>query len=62
MSETFSIIAIMLVLKLINDTRTLIFGDGVFDLKGVTQSGVTFKCYCQFTELAMSFNGFFNLV
>lgn len=49
-------------LIIINDTRSKIFGNAIFERKGVTLRGLIFKCLLQFTTIKDVFlKNFFNL-
>ena len=63
-SHTFTVIVLTAesILKFINDTRSKIIRNPIFEMKVVTESGLIFEHYLQFTTIKDVFNDFFNLV
>ena len=57
MSNTFTIIGLIAesTLKLTNDTRSKIFGNPIFEMKAVTQSGVFLNAICNLQQLLRIF-------
>ena len=50
------------ILKLINNTRTKIFGNLIFEMKVVPYYGLFLNTICILRKLRMCFNDFFNLI
>ena len=49
-------------LKLMNDNKSKIFGDPIFETEVVTESGLISKHYLQFTIIKDFFNDFFKFL
>ena len=63
-SHTFTMIRLIAesTMKLISDTRSNIFGNPIFEIKVVTQTGLFLNPICNLQQLRMLFNNFFKLV